>query len=372
VILRALTVLAILAALTGAPSSVLGTTGELSDAQASPTAGTTETTFSVAVRYDGRFPALAVTALVAERTVNLKLTSGTATSGTWSGTVSGLLLGSWPVVFTALPELGNDLTLAGLPLTVTAGATPLPTIGSLDPSAPDSRNPGDGSDGTTVPEPDPTQDTVSPTSPDEAVDPPNTTPTAPTAPTAPAEAVMPVGNESTGPASGPPPDAATRPSPETSAPIHDGAETARRPDAGTVAGPGRGAGADTRAADAGSGQTPAATSADDTLNTVLFVGLSGVAAVAIIGAALLAAGRWRRRPPEEPGPVRAATTQRDEVDQLLMRRTLRRGRSRLAEDPIVAALGIDRSSDERRRVRRRAEQVGRGPGERPRPERPGR
>jgi len=372
-ILRALTVLAILAALTGAPSSVLGAGNELSDAQAIPTTGSTETTFTVAVRYDGRFAALETTALVAGRVVDLQLTSGSPQSGTWSGTVSGLLPGSWPVVFTALPELGNAPTLTGLTLTVTAAATPLPTLGSLDPSAPDSRHPDGGSDDGNAPDPEPAQDTLSPASPAGAGSSPSTDPTADAAPTAPAEADPAAGHEPTGPALATPSGASTGPGPDASTPGRGGDVAASRSDAEPVSGPGGRSSAGARAADDDdeSHRAPAASAAaDDMVSTVLFVGLSGVAAVAIIGAALLAAGR-RRRPQAEPGPVRAESTQRDEVDQLLMRRTLRRKRTRLAEDPIVAALGIDGSSDERRRARRRAGQVDRGPGERPRPERSG-
>jgi len=47
------------------------------------------------------------------------------------------------------------------------------------------------------------------------------------------------------------------------------------------------------------------------------------------------------------------------------RRVLRQSRVRMTDDPIVAALGIGNDDDDRRRARRKAGQVSRGPGERP-------
>ena len=95
------------------------------------------------------------------------------------------------------------------------------------------------------------------------------------------------------------------------------------------------------------------------LTMVLLVGLSGMAVLAVIGTALLILGR--RRPAEERVPI-AAPERR--TDALLERRTLRRARVRLGDDPIVAAMGVD-DQVEARRQRRRATQATSGPGERP-------
>jgi hypothetical protein len=85
-------------------------------------------------------------------------------------------------------------------------------------------------------------------------------------------------------------------------------------------------------------------SGGDFLMTLLLVGLGGVAAVALIGTGFLLARRQRAKPPPPSAMAEAAAA--------LQRRTVRRSKVRLPDDPIVAALGID---DERRhRPRRRA------------------
>ncbi len=111
---------------------------------------------------------------------------------------------------------------------------------------------------------------------------------------------------------------------------------------------------------------------DGLLNMVLLVGLSGVAAVALIGVAVMLAGRRRDHDDEAAVPAaasfaaRATTSSPDATpDAVLERRMLRQSRVRMTDDPIVAALGIGNDDDDRRRARRKAGQVGRGPGERP-------
>ena len=101
---------------------------------------------------------------------------------------------------------------------------------------------------------------------------------------------------------------------------------------------------------------------DGLLTVVLLVGLSGVAAVAFIGAALLILGRRRRA--EEEVPV--GVPQRTDTEALLERRTVRRAKVRLSDDPIVTAMGVD-DQVAARRERRRASQIASGPGERPTP-----
>jgi len=105
---------------------------------------------------------------------------------------------------------------------------------------------------------------------------------------------------------------------------------------------------------------------------VLLVGLSGVAAVALIGVATMLAGRRRDHDDEAAVPAAASFAARATrpspdatPDAVMERRTLRQGRVRMTDDPIVAALGIGNDDDDRRRARRKAGQVGRGPGERP-------
>ena len=99
---------------------------------------------------------------------------------------------------------------------------------------------------------------------------------------------------------------------------------------------------------------------DPLLGIVLLVGLSGVAAVALIGGVVLSIGRPRSDDDEIP----AAVAQARQTEALLERRTLRQAKVRLTDDPIVAAMGVDDQVAARRR-RRAPGQVPSGPGERP-------
>ena len=91
-------------------------------------------------------------------------------------------------------------------------------------------------------------------------------------------------------------------------------------------------------------RTGDASGADDFLISVLLFGLAGVAAVALIGTGLLLARRDRDK---EPRPTAMA-----EAAEALERRTVRRSKVRVGNDPIVAALGIDDATRERRRAPR--------------------
>lgn len=96
---------------------------------------------------------------------------------------------------------------------------------------------------------------------------------------------------------------------------------------------------------------------DDGWTPVVVVGVTGVGVMAAAGTGLLVASR-RRRAGGSGSTDSAATAPDpdDRVEQLLRRRSLRRARAQLTEDPIVAALGLgDPSDDERRRRRRNAE-----------------
>ncbi len=126
------------------------------------------------------------------------------------------------------------------------------------------------------------------------------------------------------------------------------------------------------------GRTTSGTDADATpatdglLNMVLLVGLSGVAAVALIGVALMLAGRRRDHGDEAAVPAAESSAAKSTMsspeatpDTVMERRMRRHSRVRMTDDPIVAALGIGNDDDDRRRARRKAGQVSRGPGERP-------
>jgi hypothetical protein len=104
------------------------------------------------------------------------------------------------------------------------------------------------------------------------------------------------------------------------------------------------------------------------LGLVLIVGLSGVATVAIIGTALLVVGRRRSEEPEAEGAF-DATPKAADTEALLQRRIVRRAKVRLADDPIVAAMGVDEQVDARRR-RGAARPPAGDRGERPRSGRP--
>lgn len=94
--------------------------------------------------------------------------------------------------------------------------------------------------------------------------------------------------------------------------------------------------------------TSPAAGTTETLGLVLILGLAGVAAIAIIGTALLAIGR---RGGKGPGSTRAADRMVEtlDTDSLLQRRLIRRAKVRLEDDPIVTAMGVDDHVEARRR-----------------------
>jgi hypothetical protein len=97
----------------------------------------------------------------------------------------------------------------------------------------------------------------------------------------------------------------------------------------------------------GASSEPAGTAADALLGIVLLIGLSGVAAVTVMGTALALAGR-RRSDAQEPA---AAAADDAATAAILARRTVRQGKVRLTDDPIVAAMGLDDKVGVRRRAR---------------------
>jgi hypothetical protein len=109
---------------------------QLSAPTVSPTKGETTTTFSFSVRYVGRHPATSVTVVVGPRTIQLALTAGTASDGTYAGS-SQLPAGTWSVTFNAVAAKGNPPTIGGGTVTVAGPSpSPKPTVTPTRTSAP--------------------------------------------------------------------------------------------------------------------------------------------------------------------------------------------------------------------------------------------
>ncbi|MGH2394585.1 MAG: hypothetical protein ACRDGH_14045, partial [Candidatus Limnocylindria bacterium] len=104
----------------------------LSNGTVSPTRGSTATTFTFTVHYEGA-PASATFA-IAGRTVPMTVVSGTTSDGMFAGSTT-LPVGSWQVTFVAVAQ-GKDDTLRGPTVTVTSTATPRPTTAPTPPSTP--------------------------------------------------------------------------------------------------------------------------------------------------------------------------------------------------------------------------------------------
>jgi hypothetical protein len=90
---------------------------------------------------------------------------------------------------------------------------------------------------------------------------------------------------------------------------------------------------------------------DEMVSDLLLFGLAGVESVANIGTLLLIAG-GRREPRRATAVAPPSAT-----DDALMRRVARSGRAQPADDPIVAALGVDDEMAARRAVRRAGRRI---------------
>lgn len=362
--MRVLVVLATVAALLGAPSLASAAGNSLTAPSVSPSSGTVSTVFTLRVTYEGMFPATAVSVSVAGLPLPMVRISGTPEHGTWSvGTL--LPAGTWTPTFTALAERGNTASLVGPAVSVAGSAstfTPAPTVsgpsphtGEFDPGNPSSPaepaepaepgDPGDPGDPGAAP-----AETESETQPSAAPDPAASTAagsssggdgsgggtSVPAGPSTPAGSAGGHGGEGG--------DGGDDPAPAPAdAPRDEGSAEPAMPASGEA-----------------SDREPTAIFVEDgLLNAVLLIGLSGVAAVAVIGTALLLVRRRDSREGEVPIPV----SDRTATEALLERRTLRQAKVRLPDDPIVAALGID-DQVAARRQRRHARQVSGGPGER--------
>ena len=350
--LRALLVLAIVAALLGAPPTASAAGNELHSPAASPTTGTLATVFRLRVSYNGRFPATLVEASVAGLSVPMALVSGSSTTGTFEAAVV-LPSGTWPVTFRAIATQGNHPSIAGPTLAVSGlpGASePVWTIAPPKPapsSDTDEADEAGGAPATPAPAPAPAEDGAAgdETSDDDddgnrQADPSSTVGAEPPA---------------AGPADGsgdPVPSRGGRSgrisgagSPEPSG--DEGSAMAQGGDGTEEAGgaaPVRGGPSASPAAAVGVEPTLLADSVRVT---------AGWAAVllALVSLTIGALVRRRRRETAELEATAAAA----ETEALLRRRALRRARMMLPDepaDPIIASMGLDAPDRPRSRSRR--------------------
>lgn len=339
---RGLLVLAILAALLGAPPTTSAAGNVLHTPVAEPATGTLATVFRLRVSYDGRFEATAVEAVVAGLPLPMRLVSGSALRGTWETSLS-LTVGAWPVEFRAAALRGNQPSLAGPTLTV-LGPSPSPppspvptTIGGDDQPGGNGpqREEVDGQQQqqpalSTAPEPHPAEEP-------SASDPGDGSPSEPAS-----------GGSTGGPAADedPKPDGGrVGQSEATSTPDPD----PRRGDGEAAAGDDRtGDGRSRAVTDGGTGSgtedaEDASPIVDDPALASVRVTAGWAAALLVLGFVLLGVLVWRRRhdgPGVEETDIAAAT------EAILRRRAVRRSRVVLPDDPIVrATLGSDEEDE---------------------------
>lgn len=366
-LLRGFIVLAVVAALWGAPPSVSAAVNELTSPEVTPSTGGATTTFTFRVRYEGGFQANSVGVTVAGLTVPMTLASGSRTAGWWRGS-SPLPIGAWSTIFHASVVQGPAPMLAG-PIVVVASAVPSPTSSSPSGPSPGGATPesapADDLDGATAPPAAPAP------SPEEAAA--TDAAAASPAPAAPDPDPAPASSGAVAPSDGG----------GVNAPGPGGADGSPAGGGGTGTGGGSGDGeppqengapASPTSPSPATGVDPALVQpASDTdeppedrararemVSDLLLFGLAGVASVAIIGTLLLVAGR--RREPEGATAVGSPSA----ADGALLRRVARSGRAQAADDPIIAALGVDDEMAARRAIRRAARQIDDvGPGKRP-------
>jgi hypothetical protein len=342
---RSILVLATMAALLVAPSSVLAAQpNELRAPAINPRSGSTLTPFELSVQYRSSAgnPAQSVTASLAGLTVPLSLVSGTAVKGTWT---RALLLpsGSWTVSFHATVASGPQPTVSAGTVTVGSGAPLASSSGSPSGSVVDPIDDGGtgvgtagstGGSGSATGQPAP-QGTAMPLASSEPA--PSNKASEPQATPKPAAAARGGGSDNHPRASMSRGRAGEHPSPHQAAAASGGGAP-------------------------GSGGNPPESPADDDpgfLWLVLLIGMSGVAATALGGTAwVLMAGRRERATETADAdlPIRAIPT----VEQ----RAVRRARLRASNDPILAGMGLDepgadqaaadRANASRQRARTRA------------------
>lgn len=347
---RGLIVLAILAALMGAPSITFGATNNLTSSHVSPSSGTVDTIFTLTVDYEGKFAATGVTATVGERVLTMTRVSGTTEEGTYkaSGTLPA---GTWLPLFVATVESGTPPMLTGTAVTIlgpVAPPTPVPTVGSGGGGPRPSTEQGGGVDPGDVDLPGAGSTPVA--APADGGDADDPAPGSVTATPGPGKSPdgAPGGAPGGGPGGGD----------DDGAPADGSGGGARPPGSSPGGGDGGDDGPGAAPADPPADPGPEGAGAivptageserddeeagrlaeDRLLGTVLVIGLSGVAAVAILGTALLVLGR--RRPEEDDEAAKRASAAASTA-AVLHQRTLRRAKVRLGDDPIVAAMGIE-------------------------------
>jgi hypothetical protein len=352
--LRGVLVLAVLAALLGAPTMASAAVNSLHSPVLSPSSGTPSTMFVLRVTYSGTFPAVRVDAVVAGLALPMMRMSGTAESGAWQASTT-LPPGVWPVVFTATTTRGNSPVLPGGSLAVSVPAAP-PTPA---PSA--QRTPQDSLDGTDSDAPRASAPAAEPV-PAQSEAPAEDAGQVPVAPSTTPSSGAGMPGTADGPDEPDEPDAGNAPA---------GADAGGEPaaDEPTPVASASGSASD----DAGAGPSPRGGSTDEPVGNgapaevdtappgepAMHDDVAGIAPeiVAVWGALVAVAGglivafvlrRQRRR-----SSAVAAMSAADETDALLRRRALRRARTVLPDDPIVASLGIDEATLARRSAARR-------------------
>ena len=348
-VLRAFVILAVVAALWGAPSSVSAAANQLASPQVSPGSGTVATVFTFRVRYEGTFEATSVSVSVAGLTLPMVLEGGTLAAGWWT-TASLLPVGAWSTTFRSTASRGPAGTADGPIVVVAAPFTPMPTASSASPpgqggATPESAPVGDsgrGTAATAAPDAAPEEVTAS-SEPSSA---PDAAPAAPA--TSPADA---------------PAEPIAAPDARAGEGLPDAPTAGDNAPAASHAGtPSAGEGAARMRTERDSPASEAVASADALVSTLILVGLAGVASVAIVGTLLLLAGR--RRDPEEATATPTAHVETATAPPRIARRT----QVRPADDPIVAALGVDDEMAARRAIRRArtSRSAGAAPTDRPR------
>ena len=324
----------LVAALSGAPSRASAGSNGLADPTVTPATGSTLTIFTFTVRYDGTFPATTVTAAVAGLDLAMALVDGSMSAGTWMAT-STLPAGAWATTFIAYAEQGNVATVTGPALTVTAAdaVTPVPaTPGTPAPSGSErhieaSREPVTATEPAKAPVSAPAEP-----APSTRVEPSVAAPSAPDA-TLPAATAIPVT-----PATGPPSVGGLAVPAGSAASIGPSAVAAK---SGTASG--QTTNMIRPSADETDDITRAGDPIEEETSIIVLIGLLGVGAVALFGTAMLIARR--RRAGDDAKPIAATAA------AALQRRSVRRARQRMGEDPIMAAMGI--GAQDQRKARRR-------------------
>lgn len=336
-------VLATLAALMWAPSLASAAGNGLGAPSVSPATGSITTPFTLEVAYDGRFPAVAVSASVAGMTLPMARISGTSLAGTWSVTTL-LPAGTWATSFAAVAERGNTSAVTGPTVTVSGPAlppaTPVPTGSAGPPSRGSEPDPGPGSTqgpGSVDPGTAPVESPSDPGSSGES------------APSTPSPASSPAATSGAGsqPSGDSLPHGVPAGTPDPAGAGDDGSGPDPAPNGTTGARPSEKAAVTPASSGPADGKNSAGWAEDESVSFAVLIGVAGMAGVAILGAMLLVLGR--RRAAEGGAP--SAAVEASAAEALLERRTVRQAKVRLPADPIVAAMGIDERAAARRRRR---------------------